>query len=278
MIPQRNISLLANRLLKEHGGRRIPEAVLERDYCLAWFLVGLSQSRLRELLIFKGGTALKRCHFGDYRFSEDLDFTLARAAEFGEIREGLEEIYEYVAQASGIRFAFDREDRQNHINSYTFYLSYQGPLPAPNNVKVDITISEVLCFPIEPRPVLRAYPEFSDLPEDGAVSVYSLNEIAAEKVVALQDRARNETRDLYDLWFLTVHAGVDPAELVPAIQEKLRFRQKEIARLEDRILAKEVRLKALWVGRLGHQIEVVPEFDEVFRAVCRKLCQAGFPG
>jgi predicted nucleotidyltransferase component of viral defense system len=102
---------------------------------------------------------------------------------------------------------------------------------------VDITISEVLCFPIEPHPVLRAYPEFSDLPEDRAVSVYSLNEIAAEKVVALQDRARNETRDLYDLWFLTVHAGVDPAELVPAIQEKLRFRQKEIARLVVRISA-----------------------------------------
>jgi putative PIN family toxin of toxin-antitoxin system len=90
MIAQRNLSLLANRLHREHGGRRIPEAVLERDYCLAWFLVGLSQSRLGQLLIFKGGTALKRCHFGDYRFSEDLDFTLARPAEFAEIREGLE--------------------------------------------------------------------------------------------------------------------------------------------------------------------------------------------
>jgi hypothetical protein len=53
MIPQRNLSLLANRLYKEHGGRRIPEAVLERDYCLAWFLVGLSQCKLRDLLIFK---------------------------------------------------------------------------------------------------------------------------------------------------------------------------------------------------------------------------------
>lgn len=59
MIPQRNISLLANRLYKEHGGRRIPEAVLERDYCLAWFLAGLSQSKLRELLIFKGGTGIE---------------------------------------------------------------------------------------------------------------------------------------------------------------------------------------------------------------------------
>src|SRR5258708_26038636 len=89
MIPQRNLSLLANRLHKEHGGRRIPEAVLERDYCLAWFLVGLGQSRLGQILIFKGGTALKRCHFGDYRFSEDLDFTLARPAEFAEIQTTL---------------------------------------------------------------------------------------------------------------------------------------------------------------------------------------------
>ena len=76
MIPQRNISLLSNRLARE-GGRRIPEEVLERDYCLAWFLVGLSSSPICKSLIFKGGTALKRCYFSKYRFSEDLDFTLA---------------------------------------------------------------------------------------------------------------------------------------------------------------------------------------------------------
>ena len=188
--------------------------MLERDYCLAWFLLGLGQSRLGQILIFKGGTALKRCHFGDYRFSEDLDFTLARPAEFAEIREGLEEVFERVAQASGIRLAFEREDRQSHVNSHTFYLSYQGPLPNPNTVKVDITISEVLLFPVEQYPVLRAYPEFEDLPEDCQVAVYSLNEIATEKIVALSDPARNEPRDLYDLWFLTVVAGVDLSRLV----------------------------------------------------------------
>lgn len=41
MIPQRNISLIANTLLTA-GGRRIPEAVIERDYVLAWFLTGLA--------------------------------------------------------------------------------------------------------------------------------------------------------------------------------------------------------------------------------------------
>ena len=30
---------------------------------------------LKENLIFKGGTALKKCYFGNYRFSEDLDLT-----------------------------------------------------------------------------------------------------------------------------------------------------------------------------------------------------------
>jgi predicted nucleotidyltransferase component of viral defense system len=271
MIPQRNLSLLSNRLYKEHGGRRIPEAVLERDYCLAWFLIGLSQSKLRDLLIFKGGTALKRCHFAEYRFSEDLDFTLQRRAEFAEIREGLEEVYELVAQASGIRFAFEREDRQAHVNSYTFYLRYQGPLPTPNTVKVDITISEVLHFPVEQLPVLRAYPEFEDIPEDQPIGVYSLKEIATEKVVALQDRARNEPRDLYDLWFLTTRAGIELGDLTGAIAEKLRFREKEIAGLEDRIFAKEARLRTLWNSRLGHQMEALPQFDEVFRAVRREL-------
>jgi predicted nucleotidyltransferase component of viral defense system len=277
MIPQRNLSLLANRLHKEHGGRRIPESVLERDYCLAWFLAGLSQSQLGKLLIFKGGTALKRCHFGDYRFSEDLDFTLARPADFAEIRNDLEEVYQHVAQASGIRFAFDREDRQSHVNSHTFYLGYQGPLPNPNTVKVDITISETVLFPVEQREILRAYEEFNDIPAGCAVAVYSLNEIVTEKVVALGDRARNEPRDLYDLWFLTANAGVELHLLLPAIEKKLRFRNKEITGLQDRIVAKEARLKSLWNSRLGHQMETLPEFDTAFRAVRRELRQAKMP-
>ena len=277
MIRQRNLSLLANRLLKEHGGRRIPESVLERDYCLAWFLAGFSQCSIQEALIFKGGTALKRCHFGDYRFSEDLDFTLVRKMEAAEIQDRFNEVYDLVANESGIRFAFEREDRQKHVNSYTFYLRYEGPLPAPNNVKVDITLDEVLVFPVERLPVLQAYEEFQDLPKDRRIAVYSLNEIATEKVVALQDRARNEPRDLYDLWYLTTHAGIALGDLVGSITEKLQFRGQALEGLERRILEKEARLQSLWRGRLEHQMDVIPGFSEVFRAIRRELRQADLP-
>ena len=71
MIPQRNLSLLSNRLARK-GGRRVPEAVLERDYCLSWFLIGLSQSPLNDVLLFKGGTCIKKCYFSDYRFQKIL--------------------------------------------------------------------------------------------------------------------------------------------------------------------------------------------------------------
>jgi len=67
MIPQRNISLISNTLMTA-GGKRIPEAAIERDYVLAWFLTGLAGHPLRDLLAFKGGTALQRCWFQDYRW------------------------------------------------------------------------------------------------------------------------------------------------------------------------------------------------------------------
>jgi predicted nucleotidyltransferase component of viral defense system len=43
---------------------------------LAWLLCSMaSHPVLSEALAFKGGTALRRVHFGEYLFSEDLDFT-----------------------------------------------------------------------------------------------------------------------------------------------------------------------------------------------------------
>jgi uncharacterized protein len=107
MIPQRNLSLLSNRLARE-GGRRIPESVLERDYCLAWFLAAASGSPLKARLAFKGGTALRRCYFENHRFSEDLDFTLLGAIELDEILNHLETLYAQIRIQSGIGFAFDR--------------------------------------------------------------------------------------------------------------------------------------------------------------------------
>jgi predicted nucleotidyltransferase component of viral defense system len=217
--------------------------------------------------VFKGGTALKRCYFGDYRFSEDLDFTLAEELTLDPILAGLEEVYDEVRRASGVAFHYARADRKQHQNSHTFYLAYEGPLPAASakEVKVDITIRERFVCGLSERSVLRGYDEYADLPEGSAIRVYALDEIAVEKVAALTDRARTEPRDLYDVWYLTTEAHVDLALLAHELDSKLEFRGRSRDGMNEELARKEARYKKLWSIRLGAQMAQIPPFAPSLR-------------
>jgi predicted nucleotidyltransferase component of viral defense system len=97
----------------------IPEAELRRcaaaagvdtmvqdlDYGLGWFLAGLfTQTAAPNHLIFKGGTCLRKCYFADYRFSEDLDFTLSRAWRPEALAEAIEKVRIWSLEADGPDF------------------------------------------------------------------------------------------------------------------------------------------------------------------------------
>jgi hypothetical protein len=99
--------------------------------------------------------------------------------------------------------------------------------------------------------------------------VYSLSEITAEKVVALTDRARNEPRDLYDVWHLVGAGHVDLADVVAAIEQKWDFRGKKLTDVRGEFAAKEPRHKKLWGTRLSGQVVDLPEFGAVYRTVRR---------
>jgi hypothetical protein len=114
-------------------------------------------------------------------------------------------------------------------------------------------------------------------PKTIASAPNSLEEIATEKTVALADPARNEPRDLYDLWYLTSEAGIEIERLIPAICQKLEFRGKPCQGLQKTIAGKEERLEALWTRRLTYQMVSLPRFDRVFRALRRTLRQADLP-
>ena len=80
--------------------------VVEKDYALGWFLVGISAHPvIGPRWVFKGGTCLKKCFFETYRFSEDLDFTLQDAEHLDEafLANVFDEIGEWVYDACGLR-------------------------------------------------------------------------------------------------------------------------------------------------------------------------------
>ena len=109
------------------------------------------------------------------------------------------------------------------------------------------------------------------------MKVYAIKEIAVEKLLALSDRARNEPRDLYDLWYLFGSTDLRVAEMRAELDAKLALRQRVVAGMEQAIATKEDRLRRLWAARLAHQMSQLPPFDEVFREVLRTVRAAGLP-
>lgn len=90
--------------------RRIAEdigvapTVVDHDYVLGCFLHYLSlQPEVKQRLIFKGGTSLRKCHFADYRFSEDLDFTATKAIATTTIQRFINETKNAMQESIGVR-------------------------------------------------------------------------------------------------------------------------------------------------------------------------------
>ncbi len=273
MIPQKNISIISN-LTSKHGGKKIPETVIERDYCLSWFLFGLSNSSIKEILIFKGGTALRRCHFADYRFSEDLDFTLSKEISLDDILKEFKNIYTWIQDESGIIFQFVKKEEPSH-SAHTLYLSYVGPLPgSAKEVKVDITFKETILTPNKEMEIVRTYNEYSDFLRDSKIMVYSLEEIAIEKICALFAHDRKQPRDLFDIYNLIEEKNIKVTDLVDLVERKLNFKKIHFKNIQDNFAKKEAVFEKMWQPILGQQMSFLPPFDEVFRKVKKSFRQA----
>src|SRR5690606_2837584 len=129
---------------------------IEKDYILSWILFGISKhEHLSKTIVFKGGTVLKKIYFEDYRFSEDLDFTLLNVEILNEqIFAWFKEVFEFIKEKANIPLEIidpdNHRDRHEHEDGgINFYISYIGPLGGQGNnkkVKVDISRSEQLVF------------------------------------------------------------------------------------------------------------------------------------
>ncbi|MDB9955045.1 nucleotidyl transferase AbiEii/AbiGii toxin family protein, partial [Flavobacteriaceae bacterium] len=98
---------------------------IEKDYILSWILQGIAKhSTLSKTIVFKGGTVLKKVYFKDYRFSEDLDFTLLDDTITNEqIFKWFAEVFEFIEEEANIPLEIidDNEPKDGGIN---FFISY----------------------------------------------------------------------------------------------------------------------------------------------------------
>ena len=139
MIESRNLYRIQSGLTK--GNKTIPIKTIEKDYVLSWILIGIAMSGMQDVMSFKGGTALKKVYFHDYRFSEDLDFTLLNSLSIDDITGMLESVYSIVLDASNIKLILS--SKEIYANGYAFFINFSGPLGADitrGEIKIDFTI------------------------------------------------------------------------------------------------------------------------------------------
>jgi len=259
---------------------------IEKDYMLSWILQGIAKhEELSKTIVFKGGTVLKKIYFDDFRFSEDLDFTLLNNEITNEqIFAWFKESFEYVLEEANIRLSTidhnehdvarlpvraesDENDavRQGGIN---FYISYVGPLGGEGNnkkVKVDISRSEKLEF----KPIMQTVLlEYSDLTEHQLLC-YPLEEVLVEKMRTVMQRM--QARDFYDIWYLLEQHAMDVNFYLKEFANKCESKKLNPANFQKKLIERLPQYKGRWESSMSEQIQNLPDFDQVEREVMRHL-------
>lgn len=251
------------------------EDVVEKDYVLGWVLWGIgTDPQLSRTWVFKGGTCLKKCYIETYRFSEDLDFTLLEdgSIEPGEVLGAVTRLLDRVNQESGIDFTVREPTYRVRPSgrSAEMRVYYRGPrnAPGPASIKFDLTKDEVVVCPPVLRLISHDYPDA--LPAPGQVRCYSFEEVFAEKLRAMGERAR--PRDLYDIVNLfrrrdfRQHGGL----VLDVLRQKCETKGVPMPSAEDiRSSPMFDELEREWRNMLAHQLRALPEFDHFWAEVPR---------
>lgn len=247
---------------------------IEKDYILSWILKGIAEhEKLKQLLIFKGGTVLKKIYFEDYRFSEDLDFTLIDVFVTNEqIFAWFNETFAYIKEEANIPLEII-DNNEHEDGGINFYISYTGPLGGQGSnkkVKVDISKSEQLEF----EPILQfAFVSYSDI-ENYQLLCYRLEEVLVEKMRSVMQRM--QARDFYDIWYLLEQHQMEVEYYLEEFSNKCMAKNLHSTDFPKKLAERISSYKGRWQNSLIEQIQQLPNFEKVEREVNRKLRKIDF--
>lgn len=247
-------------LLKRQADRdRLTAPAVERDYILTHVLTAIAARDSESQIAFKGGTALRLCHFDSYRYSADLDFSLLNGLDLGVARPLIAEALNDCRQRLALPVL--------HLTDATPpRIEYVGPLASkPRTLKLDLADDELVENTTR-RAIILRYPD----QEPQKCLVYTLEEVAAEKLRCVIQRL--QCRDLYDLHELLVVSDVSAQEIWPLFERKARHRQVHPERFASRFSERESEWERRWDDELfEYSLGEAPHFDGVLRAVRREL-------
>ena len=186
--------ILQSEILRIAEQEGVPPDTIDKNWVLGHFLAELFRSDwAQQNLIFKGGTCLKKCYFKDYRFSEDLDFTLTNP-DFVLSDKPIRTICNNITDKVGILLSPEKMQplvSDNQLCGYKAIIRFWGANHKRNqqptqpqrwltSIKVEITSYEKVVDMPSFRILLD---NFSDSQQFTGLKIpcYSISEIISEK-------------------------------------------------------------------------------------------------
>jgi uncharacterized protein len=239
---------------------------------------------LSHKLAFKGGTALKKCFFGEYRFSEDLDFSALEGAPQAELLEealrgccqSATEMLDEVAHVEIVCSRYtEAHPHPGGQEAFTIRCRFPWHRELHTRIKIEITFDEPILKPIQSRDILHNYEE----PLDARIQTYALEEIVAEKLRAILQHierlaergwSRSRARDYYDLWrIMDKYSGeLDLSSFEPFLQQKCAARNVRFDG-PDSFFPESVMsyVSRTWEQWLGNLVPDLPAYDTVIQGL-----------
>jgi len=270
--------LAAHEIRSRAAQASVDPGIVEKDYVLSKVLIALAPSAaFQERFRFKGGTALKKCFYPHWRFSEDLDFTITDSVPVKEIQALFQEAVDKVKELFGFSMRvleFSQYPKTASPVSVQLKLGYDGPLRKgsgqKNNIRVDLAFDEQIVLEPISRPLLPMYPDDTTV----ALPVYPLEEIVAEKLRSILQRGKS--RDYYDVWLLLKDHTSDFSLGVTqrVLREKCRHRGIPSPTVEMFLQPERVvEAQKFWERGLAHQVSALPALGHVVTDLQRLLTQ-----
>jgi predicted nucleotidyltransferase component of viral defense system len=247
----------------------VRDTQIEKDYVLSWILNGIANhNHLSKILVFKGGTVLRKVYFKKYRFSEDLDFTLIKSnVDSDQIFTWFHEVFNYIRDEANIPLEITDKNQHEDGGIY-FYLDYIGPFGGARGkrkIKVDISRNEKLEF----APVFRpAFLEYSDLKKHQLLC-YPPEELLVEKLRSVMQRM--QARDFYDLWYLLEVNKMDICLYLNEFNNKCASKGLSSSGFSKRLQERLPQYRGRWKSSMSEQIHNLPDFEKVERETLRHL-------
>jgi predicted nucleotidyltransferase component of viral defense system len=235
----------------------VPEETIEKDYLIELMLDYIaSDSVLNKYFVFRGGTAIKKIYFPEFRYSEDLDFIVKpgnHLRKFGHIITNItERIREQLPLELDVKQILSPQ--QGHLQIFLAF-DIVSEIRTVKELKIDIVEDRTLLRSKE-RMIVFIHDDFRNL--NHSLNTYDLESMAAEKIVRIMDVV-DEPRDLWDLFYL-LKSKIKSNIIKEQFVEKTGFDINAVTLINA---IKKPNYQRTWEMRLKHQISLLPEYRSI---------------